>query len=455
MGQLSESQLATVRALLNAAPDSAVRDLESALSSGSERHETMRAIHRMVTAERVDRLARNAVFRPIVPLCTPGCASLGGVIFPTAAMTGVWRGLKAGAGRNVQLAIAAAGERHLETPPTEIYNQLCREAAAGLRERANPGYEGAAAALEKAADGGAERFAAFLDITPVARAALDHMHEWLGRLNESRSVAARLAFKDATTVAEDAGPRLLEILYAHLEEPWAILRLVSAVMHRPADKYVANSELAVFGERLFDDIDVQLARVATLDADRGREGGLEAGAAVRIAGMEILEFTEAFELSPEGPWGSRLMRQKKSLIQAVEGRLKGAEAEVAAALPVQSPGPRKSGVRGHPRLNADPEMRHVERARAFLNLLHEVRPAAERLGFGTLWNKTSEQVRNRLDTYIEDLLEKLRAHEDETEGDAEELARARVFLDIAAEFLGLVTDDKAAQIVRRRMAAAA
>ena len=142
-------------------------------------------------------------------------------------------------------------------------------------------------------------------------------------------------------------------------------------------------------------------------------------------------------------------------ILAVEGRLKAAEAEVAAALPVKSPGLRKSGVRGHPRLNADPDLRHVERARAFLNLLHEVRPAAERLGFGSLWNKTSEQVRNRLDTYIEDLLEKLRAHEDETEIDAEELARARVFLDLAAEFLGLVSDDKAAQIVRRRMAAAA
>lgn len=455
MGQMSESQLATVRALLSAAPDSAVRDLESALSSGSERHETMRAIHRMVTAEGLDRQARNAVFRPLVPLCTPARASLGGVIFPAAAITGVWRGLKADGGRNFKLAVAAAGERHLEAPPNEIYDHLCAEAARGLRERANPAYEAAAAALDKAMAGGADRFGAFLDIAPVARAALDHMHEWLGRLNESRSVAARLAFKDATTVAEDAGPRLLEVLYAHLEEPWAILRLVSAVMHRPADKYVANSELAVFGERLLDDIDIQLARVATLDADRGREGGLEAGAAVRIAGMEILEFAEAFELSPEGPWGSRLMRQKKSLIQAVEGRLRGAEAEVAAALPVQSSGHRKSGVRGHPRLNADPDMRHVGRARALLTLLHEVRTSAERLGFGSLWAKTSEQVRNRLDTYIEDLLEKLRAGEVETAIDAEELVRVKVYLDLAAEFMGLVSDDKAAQIVRRRMAAAA
>ena len=454
MGNLSESQLATVRALISAAPDGAVRDLETALASGSERHETMRMIHRMVTAEALERRARNAVFRPIIPLCTPARASLGGVIFPSAALTGIWRGLKTTGGRNVGLALAAAGERRLEEPPNQIYDLLCVEAATGLRGRANPGFEGAAAALDKAMEGGADRFAAFLDVTPVARAALDRMHEWLGRLNEARSVAARLAFKDATAIAEDAGPRLLEILYAHLEEPWAILRLVSAVMHRPADKFVASSELAVFGERLLDDIDAQLKRVSTLDADRGGEGGLEAGAAVRVAGMEIQEFDDAVELSPEGPWGARLLRQKKGLVQAVEGRLKAAESEVAAALPVQTAAHRR-GVRGQPRLTADPDMRHVQRARAFLTLLHEVRTSAEKLGFGSLWTKTTEQVRNRLDTYIEDLLEKLRVHEEEEPRPPEELDRARVYLDIAAEFLGLVTDDRAAQIVRRRMAAAA
>jgi hypothetical protein len=451
MGQLSEIQLASVRALLSAAPDGAVRALEATLASGSERHATMRMIQGMVAAEALDRRARNAVFGPITPLCTSARSSLGGIIFPSAALSGVWNGLKTSGGRNLQQAINAAQARHYEAPPSEVYDQLCADAAAGLRERSNPGYEAAAAALENAMPGGAERFAAYLDVTPVARSALDRMHEWLGRLNEARSAAARLAFKDATAVAEDAGPRLLEILYAHLEEPWAVLRLVSAVMHRPADKFVASSELAGFGERLLDDIDARLARVAVMDADGGRAAGLEAGASVRHAGLVIQEFDECIELSPTGPWGSRLMRCKKALVQAVEGRLKGAEAEVAAALPVQTSGARRRGVRGHPRLNSDPDLRHVERARAFLTLLQEVRPSAERLGFGSLWGKTSEQVRGRLDTYIEDLLEMLREHETSGEGHD----RVRLYLDIAAEFLGLVTDDRAAQIVRRRMAAAA
>lgn len=449
MGHLSDSQLETVRALITAAPDGAVRDLEATLASGSDRHDTMRMIQGIVAAEALDRRARNATFRPIVPLCGPGRASLGGVMFPAAALGALWRGLKLDAGRNVAMALAAADPRHFEPPSNEIYDQLCAEAAAGLRARANDGYAAAAASLDKAASGGAEQFAAYLDLVPVARTALDRMHEWLGRLNEERIAAARLAFRDAVAIADDAGPRLLEILYAHLEEPWAVLRLISAVMQRPGDRFVASSELSVFGDRLLDDIDLLLKRVSTFDADRGREGGREAGAAVRTAALEILEFDESMDLSPEGPWGARLVRQRKALVQAVEGRLKSVEAEVAAALPLQSSGFRHKGLRGHPRLTSDPDPRQVQRALGFLSFLVEVRNAGERMGFGSLWTKTNEQVQARLDTYIEDLLEKLRS------GEGADLDRVRTYLDVAADFMGVVGDDRAAQIVRRRVAAAA
>ena len=450
MGQLSESQLATVRALLNSAPDCAVRDLELTLAEGSERHDTMRAIHGMVAAESLDRRARNAVFRPVAPLCSRSPARLGGVQFPAAALAGVWRGLKIDGGHNVRMAIAGADPHSYEPPADEVYDALCVEAAAGLRARANQGYAAAADALEAAPGEGVESFAGYLDIAPVARSALNRMHDWLGRLNEERIASARLAFRDAVAVAEDAGPRLLEILYAHLEEPWAVLRLVSAVMQRPDDRFVASSELAVFGTRVLDDIDAQLKLVAAFDADLGVAAGLLAGAAVRTATLEVQEFDESMDLSPEGPWGSRLSRQRKALVLAVEGRLKAVEAQVSGALPVQNSGGFKSkGLRGQPRLQSDPDVRQVQRALAFLSFLREVRPAGERLGFGALWTKTYEQVQARLDTYVEDLLEKLRS------GEGDNLGRVRTFLDVAAEFTGLLSDDKAAQIVRRRMAAAA
>ena len=56
----------------------------------------------------------------------------------------------------------------------------------------------------------------------------------------------------------------------------------------------------------------------------------------------------------------------------------------------------------------------------------------------------------RLDGYVEEVLEEIRAGDDE-EVDPD---RAREFLEIAAQLCGLARDEKAAQIVRRRAAAA-
>jgi hypothetical protein len=409
----------------------------------------MRMIQQMVMVEAADRRARNAVFSPLVALCGPKRETLRCLRFPGSTIAQLWRGLKEAEPAKVQAAISAPPEYDPDGHVVAGFDDLSRLAGEGLRARSNPGFAAAATALDNALPQGSELFAAYLDLVPVSRGALARMHEWLGRLNDERIAAARLAFKDATDVAEDAGPRLLEILYAHLEEPWTILRMVSAVMHRPGDSYVANSELASFGDRLLDDIDDRLAVVAAFNVDGGVDAGVMVGRAVRIAALEIQEFDDSVDLSREGPWGTRLTRQKRALAAAVEGRLKGMEGDVAAALPMQSAGYKKGG-RGHTKLTSDPDWRLVNRARAVLTLMHEVRGSAERLGFGALWAKMAEQVTVRLDAYIEDLLEKLRAAEED-----DNLERVRTFLDIAAEFMGLASDDKAAQIVRRRVAAAA
>ena len=220
-------------------------------------------------------------------------------------------------------------------------------------------------------------------------------------------------------------------------------------MHRPADRYLATSEMASFGERLMNDLDARLAAITTFDAEQGSGAGSAVGAAVRTSAIEVQEFEESIELSPQGPWGSRLIRLRRALALAIEGRLKMVESEVGAALPVQRPA-RSRSTRGHPQLTEDPDPRLVTRARAYLMLMNQSKAAADRLGFGALWNKVAEGVHGRLDTYVEDLLEKLRNVEE-----CENPDRVRHYLDIAAEFLGLVSDDKTAQIVRRRVAAAA
>ena len=120
-----------------------------------------------------------------------------------------------------------------------------------------------------------------------------------------------------------------------------------------------------------------------------------------------------------------------------------------AALPVDPAGHKRRGVRPPPRLRDPPDSTQIDYARAYLNFMHEIRGSADRLGYGARWAKTSEAVQGRLDTYIEDLLDMLRSPEE-----GHDLERVRQFLALAAEFMGLATDAKAAQIVLRRVAAA-
>jgi hypothetical protein len=109
-------------------------------------------------------------------------------------------------------------------------------------------------------------------------------------------------------------------------------------------------------------------------------------------------------------------------------------------------GPRTQ--RGVPRLTYDPDPASVEKAATLLTFMNEVRSSAAAGGFASARAKALEVLEHRLDAYVEEVLAEIR------DDDGVDAARARAFLEIAADFCGLARDDKAAQIVRRRAAAA-
>ena len=172
-------------------------------------------------------------------------------------------------------------------------------------------------------------------------------------MTEDRAAAVKVTYKDADAFAEDAGPRFIEILVANLSEPWLIVRVLSAVMDHPAERYLAVSELAGLAEHVLDDVDLRLAEFRKFDPDGGRLAGLAAGEAIHLAGLEIVEFETAVELSREGPWGKRIAGQKQSLAELAEIRLAQIDKALDAALPLQMVKFGK-GLRGHPRLTDDP-----------------------------------------------------------------------------------------------------
>lgn len=445
MPSLTSSKLQAVKGLIETVPDDTIVGLSKALSR------TMAAgplapVREMVRAEVDDRKVRNTVLAPVVGLCRPG-RRVGKMNFSARVMRRMWTGLKLDSPELVAEATAAMRSLDPDEHDVAVLDALCALAGQGLRSRSREEFAAAAEACDDAMPAGAEAMAGCLDLAPVVRAALPQVDGWVGRMTEDRLISAKLALKDAVSIAPDAGPKFMEMLTSGLEEPWLSLRLVSAVMDRPTEAYLASSEMSGFAEDVFNDIDNLIATVRTLDPDKGVAAARAAGNAAHQATLAMGDFEDSVELCRDGPWGARLAHQKTALVKAAEGKLIAIDGIVANALPLEDirfSGRRTKAV---PRLTADPDPIAVGKAEAILAFSDEIRTAASFGGFGAARGRALSEVNERLTSYTDDLLSHLRS------GDPDNMERARRYLEVAASFLALSADERAAQIVRRRAAA--
>jgi hypothetical protein len=384
----------------------------------------------------------------MLPLCGPPPDALQRQVFPRASLPLTWRALKVVAPDPLSQALRAFATLRNDEDVPEVFDELCSRAAAGVRAEEQAFHP--VIQLLKAQDRPAVKaFADSLALVPLARRALERLPAWVRTLSNEHAAAIRLAFRDAAAIGEDAGPPFMEILFGHMEEPHEVLRLISLVMDRPSDRYLAASELASFGERLLGDLDRRIEAVRRFDLSRGLEGGVAQAGSIQGATAIIHEFAQWLALNREGPWGARLTAQKRALAMVVEARLRELDAAVAAALPTQPGRPSaKKKRRGAPRLTADPDPAAVLKAQTLLAFLCESRLCASYGGFGAVRTKVIETLDPQIDQYAEELLEQLH------HGEGAPVERIRAYLEIAAEFIGLVRDPKAAEIVRRRAAVA-
>jgi len=444
MPTLTYHQASLLGGLFKAAPDSTISRLEIALANEAEEGGPMADVHGLVAREAAERRARRAVFGPIAALCGVGGST--GVRFPRRVIGQLWNALCVTQPALVSAAQGAwsRGEDDQVTP-ADIYNRLCALAAEGLQGD-SPEYAAARATLEQAGPDVPQDFNRFLELVPLGRHATSRLPDWVGRLNDEKSAAARLAYKDAVALADDAGPRLFDMLLANLPQPWMILRVLSAVMDRPKDTFVAVSELARFGEFVLDDIDQRLAQFRKFEPEHGREAGIDASELLHVVAQEIAEFETSIDLKKDGPWGMRVVKQRQTMAQLAETRFGQIEKALDQALPLQMVRFGK-GLRGQPKLVADPDLHMVQRAEGLLGFFDHTRAYASQFGFGASRTKVAEMLAAKLDQYVEDLLELLRADE------FSNMERVRAYLDIAADFTGASAGEQAAQIVRRRAAA--
>ena len=444
MSTLTDHQASLLRGLFKVVPDTVVTRLEIMLANEAEKGGAMSGVQRLIASEAAQRRVRSAVFGPIAPLC--GASGSAGVRFPRRLIPQLWEALRA---TQSGLVVAAEGAwsrgEDDQITPADIYNRLCAAAGEGLTSTL-PEFEAARETLRQAGPDAVHEFGQFLALVPLARQAVTRLPEWIGRLNEERSAAARIAYKDAVALADDAGPRFFDMLLANLAQPWMILRVLSAVMDRPVDSFVAASELSRFGEFVLSDIDQRLELFRKFDPDHGHDAGVDASELLHVAALEIAEFETSIDLKKEGPWGKRVIRQRQVLAEMAEQRYRQVDKALDQALPLQMVRFGR-GLRGQPKLLADPDPRLVRRAEGLLGFFDHTRAYAAQFGFGASRAKLAEAIQARLEQYVEDLLELLRADE------LSDMERVRAYLAIAADFVGAASGEQAAQIVRRRAAA--
>lgn len=447
MAALSRRKIEIVRTLVEAAPDRVVGNLQVALADTVE-DSALGSVRRLVEEEVSERRFRNLVLQPIAPLCVGDGRDPATLRFPARALPLIWRGLRATAGDEIEEALEAFYEFNPEETSAEAFDRLTRIAAFGLRARAYPEFLQAAELCDQGRPGGAEQLAACLDLSPVVRRATLRIPEWLASFNEESSAATRLAYKDAVAIAEDAGPRFFEMLAAQMVHPWMVLRIISEVMDKPNERYLADSEMAVFGERVMDDIDEALKAISRLDIDGGPEAGRQAGKKVELITLQIAELETCIDLSKDHGWGHRISKQKTTLASVVDGRLRDTDKHVVAALPTQAPSLRRIR-RRIPRLTLPPDPAQVARATALLTFVQEVRTSANYGGFAATRAKLLEKLGDYVDHYVDEAVDLLKT------GDAEDEGIAHAFLAVAADFILLMRGEKDADLVRRRAQAAA
>jgi hypothetical protein len=453
MVALSGRKIEVVRTLVESAPDQIVGGLQHALlETGGDT--VLASVRQLVEAEANDRLLRNAAFQPIFPLCVGDGADPHGLVFPARALALVWRGLKIAAPQAMAAAAQAASgvaaalaAEQRPVDPGQAFDGLTKAAAEGLRAGEVPEFRAALEICEAARPGGGAALAACLDISPVVRRILPRLPDWVAQPGEDTGAAARLAYKDAVAVAEDAGPRFFEMLAGQLTPAWHVIRIISAVMDRPTERYLADSELGGFPERVLAEIDEALKAIGKLDIDAGPGAGRAAGRRVELITQQAFELELCVALSRDHGWGQRIFSQKKALASLAEARLKEAERIAIAALPMQSLGFARRRKKA-PKLDEPPEPKALNRAMTLLTFAHEIRLCASYGAFSAVHSRVTDKLTGAIEHYVEDVLDRLRT------GDVADVTIAHAFLRVAADFTGLVRDGQAAEMVRRRAATA-
>jgi hypothetical protein len=432
-----------LKGLVRTLPQAALRSLEMAL--GLTNDAKMVEVRDLITAEMEFRQVREAVFAPYMPLFRSRDDGLAGVTFAPWIVNALWSALEKNESDLHAQAQFAFRSLRPEDPTPVVFFRLVTAAAhichAAPETILPPDADAEACAA-------VAEFGHYLDLHRLARQVLARLDDFMGRIDADKAAALRVLFSDASDLDIQGGTRLLEIIFANLDDGSQIIKFVAIVSDRPNDRFLAMSELADFGTRILDRIETDLTGLKAFMSGRGQGCDDPGAAGDRVAQClgQLQAFGHYVELTRGGPWGIRVSEAQKAIAGLVEHQFRSAEKALEGVMPMRVErvyGRVKKEVPDYARA---PSEEILTRAHGVLVFIRKVRPIAMSGGFASLHARTAEACELTLDAYFTELLALANGEEP---FDAEQLLGG---FERNTDLMEALCGEEKGQLARRRVA---
>lgn len=395
----------------------------------------------LVGDETRDRLRRAKVMAPLAPMFRQRADGIAAMTFPPHVLPRLWR---AAAEREPDLLVHLDRD---EPSSIAVADRFCQTAASVVRDQ--PDLVWPPAGDEAARQKGLADLMACLDLAHLARRGLPSLEIWLKRPDGDQIAELRLLLKDCAGVHVDGAQRVLEMLFAHLDDAVLILRILTQTsLAAGREGFLSESELAGFVDRLIAGVDV---RARKIEAFKPGPDLSNVGAVIAdlnwCAGV-LAELDVTLTLSPQSVWGKSVRDARVTIARRLSGLLRAADKAVEDALPLERVQIAGRMTRKAPRLSAPVEGPTVDAALSLLQLVGSVRGPASTFGCEADRKTLVDALTDRLSDYADQALRMI------NDGEAGDEAHALGLVELTALCLDHIDADDPARTVRRRAAVA-
>ncbi|MFC5346033.1 hypothetical protein ACETK8_04890 [Brevundimonas staleyi] len=445
MAELSVAQRAVLAQMLERVPDSVLKTLSGAVAQMPG--ERAAALSIMLADETIDRRRRAIAFAPLLPMFRRRPDGVESVSFPPGVLPRLW---KAASSKEPELLIVLDDYRPIEDNPKmrTVADRICVAAAGAVRDQPDLIWppNGDEAVRQK----GLQELAHCFDLAAMARRGLLILPDLILRPTGDQLAELRLLIRDSAEITPDGGPRMLEIFFGHLADASLILRLVVHSSNAAAKEgFLSESEMACFVNRLIQQVEARVARIATHQPGAKADPGPGVRADIAWCAETLGELDLTLQLDPDGAWGKQAREARERINATLSKTLRTLDKALDRLMPTREA--KTTGRMTRRVADVDAPAASLEEVQAvivLLTLLGAIRTAAQVFGCETLRQQLVQSVTERVTTWVDQVIEAVNA------GDAPDQRKSLGQIETLAKCLLLIEATDAARTIRRRAAAA-